>query len=276
MSESTRNIRLVIQFDGTEFHGWQEQGALRTVQGVLTEAIERLTGMRLFVQSCSRTDAGVHAWAMPVNFHLDTRLPLKAFTFGLNPLLPPDVRVVHADEMDSSFHARYDAVKKTYRYRVLCGKVALPLDRRFAWYVPAKLDLAAMRAAAECLVGEHDFSAFRASHCDAASPIRRLYRLDIAPERDELCHIDVEGSGFLRNMVRILAGTLVAVGRGRWPVEWVASVLESRDRTLSGQTAPPHGLTLMEVAYPPPGCDRRDFWQVSHVRREWDRSKGNL
>ena len=276
MSDSMRNIRLVIQFDGTDFHGWQEQGPLRTVQGVLTEAIATLTGTRLLVQSSSRTDAGVHARAMPVNVRCETGLPLKAFTFGLNPLLPPDVRVVQADEVDRSFHARFDAVKKTYRYRVLHGRVALPLDRRFAWYVPATLNLDAMRAAGVCLLGEHDFSAFRSVHCDAALPVRCLYRLDIAAERDDLCYIEVEGSGFLRNMVRILAGTLVAVGRGRWPVEWVASVLASRDRRLAGQTAPAHGLTLMDVTYPPPGCDRRDFWQVSHVRKDRDRSDESL
>lgn len=269
MNGSSRNIRLWIQFDGTEFHGWQQQGTLRTVQSVLADAIGTMIGERPVVQSSSRTDAGVHAMAMPVNFHCDKDLPLKAFWLGLNALLPPDLRVIRAEEVDTDFNARFEAVRKTYWYRVLSGRVALPLDRRNAWFVPEKsLDLGAMRTAARCLVGEHDFSSFRAALCDAASPVRRLYRLDIVAERPDLCRIEVEGSGFLRNMVRILAGTLVAVGRGRFPAEWVGEVLTARDRRLAGQTAPPHGLTLIEVMYPPPGTTRQDFWQVARLRIE--------
>jgi tRNA pseudouridine38-40 synthase len=244
-----RNIRLIIQFDGTDFCGWQIQDGQRTVQGDLTAALCRLTGSDVSLVASSRTDSGVHAMAMPVSFRLDTHLPLKAFVFGVNALLAKDVRVVEACEVPTDFHARFSAKEKTYVYRVQNGRVALPLERRHAWHVPEPLDLDAMEDAARRLIGTHDFSAFRSAHCDAASPVRTLVRVDLSRERPGILAIEVESGGFLRNMVRILAGTLVAVGRGRHPPSWIDDLLDHGDRTRGGQTAPPQGLFLKSVRY---------------------------
>lgn len=251
-----RNIKLVLQFDGTDFHGWQAQiKGVRTVQGELAAALKKLTGADVVLHSSSRTDAGVHAAAMPVNFHLDTNLPLRAFVMGLNSLLPPDLRVLTAQDVPESFHARFSALSKTYRYRLRSGPVALPLERRMVWQVRGGLDIETMRRAARHLVGEHDFSAFRAAHCDAASPVRRVLRLEIEQDESGVVSVWVRSNGFLRNMVRILVGSLVVVGLGRRDEEWIAQVLASRDRRLAGPTAPPYGLVLEEVEYPANSTD---------------------
>lgn len=244
-----RNIRLILQFDGTDFCGWQIQDGQRTVQGDLTAALRTLTGQDVSVVSSSRTDSGVHALAMPVSFRLDSNLPLKAFVFGLNALMSRDVQVVDAIEVPPDFHARFSAKEKTYVYRIQNGRVALPLERRHAWHVVEPLDLGAMQEAARRLVGTHDFSAFRSAHCDAASPVRTLARVDLACERPGILAIEVESGGFLRNMVRILAGTLVTIGRGRQGPSWINELLAHGDRTRSGQTAPPQGLFLKSVRY---------------------------
>lgn len=246
-----RNVRLTLQFDGTDFCGWQAQAHERTVQGVLQEALARLLdGERVTLHSSSRTDAGVHALAMPVGFRTASHLPLKAFVLGLNSLLPDDVRVLEARDAAPTFHARFSARSKTYLYRIQNGRVALPLVRRTSWNVRPPLDLAAMTEAARFLVGRHDFSAFRAAHCDAASPVRTLTRCEVGGESPGLVTVVVTADGFLRNMVRIVVGTLVQVGAGRRPPSWVREVLEGRDRRLSGPTAPPQGLFLREVEYP--------------------------
>ncbi len=244
-----RNIRLTIQFDGADFCGWQIQLDQRTVQGDLTAALCRLTGADVSLTASSRTDSGVHALAMPVSFRLDTQLPLKAFVFGLNTMLRPDVRVLDAIDVPPDFHARFSAKEKTYVYRIQNGRVALPLERRHAWHVPEPLDVTAMEDAAHRLIGTHDFSAFRSAHCDAASPVRTLVRMDLSHERPGILAVEVESGGFLRNMVRILVGTLVDVGRGRYPAEWVDELLAHGDRTRGARTAPPQGLFLKSARY---------------------------
>ncbi len=249
--DGLRNVRLTIQFDGTDFCGWQAQAQGRTVEGVLGEALARLlAGERVTLHSSSRTDSGVHALAMPVGFRTASRLPLKAFVLGLNSLLPDDVRVLEARDAAPAFHARFSTRSKTYLYRIQNGRVALPLERRTSWNVRPPLDLEAMREAAGFLVGRHDFSAFRAALCDAASPVRTLTRCEVSGEVPGLVSVVVTADGFLRNMVRILVGTLVQVGTGRRPPSWVREVLEGRDRRRSGPTAPPQGLFLREVEYP--------------------------
>lgn len=246
-----RNIRLIIQFDGTDFWGWQEQGKGRTVQKTLREAIERLANLpHVTIYSSSRTDSGVHALAMPVNFRIETTLPLKAFVLGLNSMLPKDLQVLRADEMPLEFHARFSAKSKTYVYRILQGPVALPLESRTAWHVRKGLCLEKMNEAAALLLGTHDFSSFRAAECDSLSPVRTLYECS-ATEEKGIVKIEVKGDGFLRNMVRIIAGTLVEVGTGKKKVEWVKWLLEVRDRRKAGPTAPACGLFLKEVEYGP-------------------------
>lgn len=245
-----RNIRLTIQFDGTDFSGWQYQDNARTVQGDLITALKSLTGQHVTLYSSSRTDAGVHALAMPVSFRLDTTLPLRAFVRGLNSTLPQDLRVLTASDEDPDFHARFSAVGKTYRYRIQTGQVALPVERRTAWHVPVPPDIRKMREAAALMVGQHDFSAFRSAHCDAASPIRTLREVRVEEESPLVLAVEVEAGGFLRNMVRIVVGTLVDVGVGRHPPSWVSELLEHGDRCKGGMTAPAKGLFLKEVRYP--------------------------
>ena len=248
---TVRNLKLVIQFDGTDFHGWQWQDNLRTVQGELFRGLQELVGQPVTLHSSSRTDAGVHALAMPVSFRLDTTLPCKAFVMGLNTKLPPDLRVLSCRDVPPDFNARFCATGKTYRYRVQTGPIPLPLLRRTAWHVPLPPSMDAMREAAAILVGEHDFSAFRSVHCDARSPVRVLRRLEVLEEAPGVLAIEVEAGGFLRNMVRILAGTLVDVGGGRHPPSWVAELLQHGDRCKGAMTAPAKGLTLASVTYPP-------------------------
>jgi len=244
-----RNIRLILQFDGTDFSGWQYQDNARTVQGELITAMKSLTGQHVTLYSSSRTDAGVHAFAMPVSFRLDTTLPHRAFVFGLNSALPLDVRVLTAEDVPDDFHARFSAIGKTYRYRIQTGPMALPLERRIAWHVPIPPDLDRMREAAASMIGQHDFSAFRSAQCDAASPVRTLRLITVERERPGIVAVEVEAGGFLRNMVRIIVGTLVSVGVGRHPPSWVSELLEHGDRRQGGMTAPAKGLFLKEVRY---------------------------
>jgi len=255
-----RTFKLIVQYDGTGFHGWQWQQGMRTVQGVLGEGIRRLAGQDAVLHASSRTDAGVHAAALPVSFQMETTLPPKAFVLGLNHHLPRDLQVLECRVVREEFHARFSARGKTYRYQVQTGPAALPLWRHQAWHVPLPLDGAAMREAAALLVGVHDFSAFRSAQCDAKSPVRDLRRLEVLHPEDPFWCIEVEAGGFLRNMVRILAGTLVEVGLGRHPPTWVRSLLEQRDRTQGGITAPAHGLTLIRVEYPPGLDEPLDGW----------------
>lgn len=244
-----RNINLIIQFDGTDFCGWQLQDDVRTVQGELGRAIRDMTGKDVVLHSSSRTDSGVHALALPVSFQLESSLPVRAFWMGLNSSLPPDLRVIEAREAPPSFHARFSSNRKTYRYRILNHRVALPLQRKNTWHVPSPLDVDSMSRAAGFLVGEHDFSSFRSVHCDARSPVRTIDRLQVTVEGDEFIVVETRAGGYLRNMVRIIVGTLVQVGLGRHPPHWVEEVLAARDRTEGGPTAPPQGLFLVGVEY---------------------------
>jgi len=242
-------IKLVLEYDGTDFAGWQAQPDHRSVQGVLERALAELLGARARVEAAGRTDAGVHAEGQVAAFSTDRELPLKAYARGLNGLLPPDVAVVAAEEVPADFDPRRWAQGKRYRYRISNRPVRSPLRRRSAWELFGVLDLEAMRAAAPALVGRHDFSAFRAADCEAAHARREIRTLAIEGASSADVTIEVEGTAFLKHMVRNIAGTLVEVGRGRRPPAWVAEVLGSKDRNRAGPTAPAHGLTLVEVLY---------------------------
>ncbi len=245
-----RNIRLLIQFDGTDFSGWQLQVTDRTVQGELEAALQQLTGEPVRVYSSSRTDAGVHAVGMAVNFKMDTTLPLVAFHYGLNSLLPTDLQVIAASDAPDDFHSRFSSLGKTYVYRIQTGDTRWPLMARTAWHVRGELDVAAMQSAAAVMIGRHDFSAFRSAQCDADNPIRTVDELTVSTNADGIIEIKIRARAYLRNMVRIIAGTLVEVGKGKKDVQWVLELLESGDRTKGGMTAPPQGLFLMKVHYP--------------------------
>jgi tRNA pseudouridine38-40 synthase len=243
-----RNLRLLIEYDGTDFAGWQRQDGQRTVQGCLEEAVQAMTGVATFVRGAGRTDAGVHALGQVANFRTDARIPAPGFLRGLNSHLPPDVAVLELHEAPDTFDARWAARGKLYRYQIWNHAVRSPGHARVSWHLRRALDLHAMRTAASRLVGEHDFAAFRAADCERRTTTRLLRRVDL-DRRGALLSIEVEGTAFLKYMVRILVGTLVGVGRGELTPDDVDRILADRDRTRAGVTAPAHGLTLVRVDY---------------------------
>ena len=243
-----RHIRLVVEYDGTTLCGWQRQTNGPTVQQHLEEALARLLTHEVSVVGASRTDAGVHARGQVASFRTERPIPLHGIRRGLNSLLPPEIAVRVADEVADDFHPRFSATGKHYRYTLLARPDRSPRWRERAWHVAEPLALARMQAGAEPLLGEHDFAAFRAAGCTARTTRRRIDDVTIEPE-GELVRVDVRGNAFLRNMVRIVVGTLVEVGIGRREPAQVAEILASLDRTRAGITAPAHGLELMEVRY---------------------------
>jgi len=246
-----RVLRLQLEYDGTAFSGWQANPGVRTVYGELLAALKTMTSEsepRLF--GASRTDAGVHALGQVASFHTRTRIPPEGFLRGLNTLLPPDLCVRDCREAPLDFHARHFSEGKRYRYRILVDPVRSALLHRSCWHLRGPVDVDAMRGAAACLVGEHDFTSFRASGCSAASPVKRLDAFALRwSEPLRQIEIEVLGSAFLKYMVRNIVGSLVQVGLGRRPEGWLGEVLRARDRKLAGPTAPPGGLTLVEVFY---------------------------
>lgn len=248
-----RAVLLWLQFDGTAFCGFQRQGELRTVQGEFEHAWQRFIGEPARLRASSRTDSGVHARRMPVCVRTNARVPVRGLVLGLNTHLPADLAVQEGQDMPVEFDVRADALGKRYVYRMWTGAARSPLLQRTAWHVHGKLDVGAMRAAAAHFVGVHDFSAFRAAACSAVSTVRHLTAVDVR-EDGPLLTLTVEGNAFLHNMVRIVCGTLIDIGRGRFAPQDVKTMLESRDRTRAGQTAPAQGLMLDDVWYGPPGA----------------------
>jgi len=243
-----RNIRLVVEYDGTGLHGWQRQPNGATVQQHLEECLAELLTHEVSVIGASRTDAGVHARGQVALFRTERTIPLHGVRRGLNSKLPPQIAVREATEVDDAFHPRFSATGKRYRYTLLTRADRSPLWRDRAWHHNEALDLERMREAAAHLVGQHDFAAFRSAHCAAKTTIRRIDEIDVTATPD-LVTVDIRGNAFLRNMVRIIVGTLTEVGTGDRPPSQVAEILASRDRTLGGITAPPQGLELVEVRY---------------------------
>ncbi len=243
-------LRLTLEYDGSDFAGWQLQAVgQRTVQGTLEDAIRRVTGQTARVSGAGRTDAGVHAEGQVASVVLDTAVELAALARSLNGVLPPDLAVVALEPAPDDFHARYDARSKLYRYRIWNGALRSPLHARRSQWIRAPLDLAAMRRAANSLVGRHDFAAFRTAGSDGRSTLRTVSSLEINGEPRGEIQLLVEADGFLRHMVRILAGTLVEVGMGRRAAASVPGLLASRDRAQAGPTAPAQALTLVRVSY---------------------------
>jgi len=243
-------VCLTIEYDGTAYHGWQIQPNTqgRTIQAILEEALETVIKHPVRLYSSGRTDAGVHAVGMKAHFDTETRLPLSAYLQGVNSHLPQDIAVVAAAFGPDNFHARFDALKKHYRYRIYTAYMRSPLQRLYAWHVPTQLDVDAMRAAAALLVGRHDFAAFRSSSCVAATTVRTLESITIDVQ-DDFILIDVVGDGFLKNMVRIITGALYAVGTHKVAADAIDTMLKSKVRPLSIITAPACGLCLMQVYY---------------------------
>ena len=242
-------IALGIEYDGRPYCGWQFQDHSPSVQAVVEQALSNVAAHPVRVTCAGRTDTGVHAAEQVVHFDTEAIRDGKAWVMGTNTNLPKSVSVLWAQAVDETFHARFSAVRRRYRYvifnrhvrpAVLAGRVAFNFRR---------LDESRMRAAARYLLGEHDFNAYRALACQAKSPVRTVYRLDVT-RRDELILIDIEANAFLHHMVRNIAGVLMTIGAGEQEPEWAKKVLDGRDRSLGGITAPPDGLYLMEVVYP--------------------------
>lgn len=245
-----RTIRLTIEYDGTAYSGWQRQPNGLAVQQVIEEALCQLLGHKTELRSSGRTDAGVHAIGMPAAFKTSTNLPLKAFVEGTNRFLPPDIAILNAIEVTNGFKPIADALAKHYRYTILTAPIRSPLRRFHAWHIRENLNVEAMQQAALHFIGHHNFAAFRASNCAAKTTVRRIDSVEVIQEGDSII-IDVVGGGFLKNMVRVMTGTLVEIGRGRFEPDYIQELLLSGDRKQAGATAPACGLCLMEVYYPP-------------------------
>ncbi|HUJ25472.1 MAG TPA: tRNA pseudouridine(38-40) synthase TruA [Myxococcales bacterium] len=250
-------MKLTLEYDGARFVGWQVQAEGRSVQGVLEAAVAKLCGSPMRVTAAGRTDAGVHARGQVVSLAGPRELPIKAWTAGLNSLLPEDVACVKAEVAPEGFDARRWARGKRYIYSILQTELRRPLERGRAWEIRRPLQLGPMREAAAALLGRHDFSAFRAADCPARTTVRDLRRLEIAADGQRV-DLVVEATAFLKHMVRNIVGTLVEVGHGRRAAASIGALLESRDRTLAGPTAPPHGLCLDEVFYLPGNANPRE------------------
>ncbi|HIJ96678.1 MAG TPA: tRNA pseudouridine(38-40) synthase TruA [Desulfuromonadales bacterium] len=242
-------VLLTIAYDGTNYSGWQTQPNGLAVQQVVEEALKQLLGEQVQLRSSGRTDAGVHARAMPASFFTERVLPLQAYINGTNRFLPADIAVQDAHFVTDGFKPITAALAKRYRYTIVNTAIRSPLDRLYRWQVLEKLDLDAMRQAAAYFHGTHDFAAFRASNCVARTTVRRIDAVEIVRDGTTIT-IDVTGGGFLKYMVRVMAGTLVEIGRGRFQPERISWLLQHPDRKMAGVTAPACGLCLIEVFYP--------------------------
>jgi len=246
-----RNIRLTIEYDGTRFSGWQTQRSrkrFRTVQEEIEKAAKKLFGKNIALIGAGRTDTRVHAEAQAANFKIDSALPLRNIKRGLNSYLPKDIAILSADDARSSFHARFDAKQKLYRYTIINRKTRSPLLRRYAALISYDMDIGAMKKAAKYFVGKKDFKSFQASDKKSKDSVRNIKRLDIV-SKPPMIEIYVQANGFLYNMVRNIAGTLIDVGRGRIRPDDVKAILSRRHRPAAGQTAPAKGLCLVKVIY---------------------------
>jgi tRNA pseudouridine38-40 synthase len=244
-----RNLRMVLEYDGTANHGWQRQANGLTIQQVLEEKISVMTGETVKVIGSGRTDAGVHALGQIAHFKTAATIPEIHFLKGINSLLPRDIALKDLQEAAPSFHARYDAKSKVYQYQIVSGSVRPVILRQYAWFVPGPLDIERIREAASHFRGTHDFSSFCSVHSDAPDHIRTITDIQIEAGSDGLIKIEMEADGFLRHMVRGIVGTLVEIGRGKRSISGIQAVISAKDRRHGGMTAPPHGLFLKEVKY---------------------------
>ena len=257
-------FKISLAYDGTGFVGWQRQTAGTSVQGLLEGALRELDERDVTVYGAGRTDAGVHALGQVASFVLERTISPDAVVRAMNARLPAAVRVLDAAEVEPAFHARFAARAKTYRYRIWNGDIVSPFEGAYVWHVPAPLDIDAMRAAARVLEGRHDFTAFQAAGSSTKTAEREVVRSGLAAgspilrdfpsgqcARGALISYEITANGFLRHMVRAIAGSLVEVGRGRRDAEWLSRALASRERALAGPTAPASGLFLVRVDYGP-------------------------
>ena len=241
-------VKLVVAYEGTNYCGWQIQPNGITIEQVLNETLSSLLGEEITVTGASRTDAGVHSLGNVAVFETHTKMPAEKISFALNQRLPEDIVVQESCQVPEDFHPRFSKSRKTYEYRILNCRFRQPLERRTSYFDHYPLDVSAMQKAAAYLVGEHDFTSFASVHAQTNTYVRMIYALDVVREGD-MIRIRVQGNGFLYNMVRIIAGTLIQVGAGIKKPEDMESILAGKDRELAGPTAPAHGLTMIGLVY---------------------------
>ncbi|GAA0323581.1 tRNA pseudouridine(38-40) synthase TruA [Bacillus carboniphilus] len=242
-------IKLIISYDGTHFNGYQVQPGLRTVQSELEHALKRMhKGMDIRVTASGRTDRYVHATGQVIHFDTELEIPADKWNIALNTMLPEDVRIIHAEQVDSQFHARFDAIQKEYRYKVNCAKIPSVFKRHYEYHYPYKVDVMKMKEASKLLLGTHDFTSFSSAKSEVEDRIRTIYSIEILEKENELTFCFI-GNGFLYNMVRILVGTLIEVGSGVREPASMLSIIDAKNRAAAGKTAPGHGLYLWKVEY---------------------------
>jgi tRNA pseudouridine38-40 synthase len=243
-----KRIKLEIAYDGTKYCGWQLQPQKPTIEAMINKALTELLGEKIVVIGASRTDAGVHARCNVAVFDTISQIPASKICMAVNQRLPQDIRVQSSIEVRPDFHPRKVKCTKTYNYRILNRKILIPMERLYSYYVYYDLNVAAMQKASAYLVGEHDFKSFCSVKTSTKETVRTIYSLTVEKEGD-IITISVTGSGFLYNMVRIIAGTLIETGRGALPPDRMTDIISGCDRSLAGPTAPAHGLTLMKIEY---------------------------
>ena len=248
MTDSERTFKLVVEYDGSAYHGWQRQGSLPTIQAEIERVIAMMTRKSVHVMGSGRTDSGVHALGQVASFRCATRLSCEALVRGINSLLPGDIVIRDCVEVPASFHACHSAIGKTYRYRIHNSPFRQALGRQYAWHICRPLDIEAMQQALCRVVGTHDFKGFESTGSPRVHTVRTIYRADLS-QADGCLSVELTGNGFLRCMVRNIVGTLVEIGLHRYPETHIARMLESRDRRQAGTAAPAHGLFLVRVLY---------------------------
>ena len=243
-----RNIKLTIEYDGKEFNGWQKQPNKLNIQGTIEKAIQELTGEEVELNASGRTDAGVHALNQVANFKTNSNIPIEKIAIALNSKLKKSILIKSAEEVDERFHSRLTCKRKTYRYVINNSKYGTAIYRNMEFHIPQKLDIAKMKEAVKNFEGEHDFKAFKASGTSSKSSVRTIYKAEVLNDGDKI-YIELTGNGFLYNMVRIIAGTLVDVGLGNIAPEEITNIINEGKRQNAGKTLPAHGLFLVSVEY---------------------------
>lgn len=244
-----RNIKLTIEYDGKDFNGWQKQPGKLNIQGSIEYAIEQITGEKIELFASGRTDAGVHAYGQVANFKTNSNLPIEKFPIAINTKLKRSIRILNAEEVQESFHSRLTCKRKTYRYVINNSPIASAIYRNLETHIPQKLNVDKMKKAIKYFEGEHDFKAFKASGTSSKNSVRKIYKAEIIEKDNNRIFIQLTGSGFLYNMVRIIAGTLVDVGLEKIEPEDIPNIILSGKRELAGKTLQPNGLFLLNVEY---------------------------
>ena len=244
-----RNIKLVIEYDGKEFNGWQKQPNKLNIQGEIEKAIKQITGEEVDLTASGRTDAGVHALGQVANFKTNSNIPIEKIPIALNSNLKKSIVIKSAEEVEERFHSRLNCKRKTYRYIINNSKYGTAIYRNLETHIPMKLDIQKMQEAVKYFEGEHDFKAFKASGTSSKSSVRTIYKAEVIDAGNERIYIELTGSGFLYNMVRIISGTLVEVGLGKIEPNEIKNIIESQKRENAGKTLPPQGLYLVNVEY---------------------------